>query len=183
MSEKFIHSLVTTKSRVLSEKALEQGKLRSDKVCQDVHKALETIDAELLLSNGIYPKNDGNLSMAEIARRADVHPTTFYTINQKELRHYVKGWLQKKLDVRPKQAAKEKARKSPSERIADLQKVYESTCQQQRVTELELQECESKLAKVSSENALLRAHIERLSKTLKSSAGGVVVPFAGDLGH
>lgn len=179
MDSKSISLPLDAKNGDQSPTAIKTGKTRSENVRKATYKALEEIDNELLGQSGKYLYNNGKLSMAEVARRAGIHPTTFYSPNQKELGNFVRDWLIKIQDISTSQDNQKNKRRRPAERIADLQRVYESTCQQQRITELELQECESKLAKANRDIALLHNQIERLTRALNATSG-VILPFFGD---
>ena len=58
--------------------ALARGAARTASVGIRVDDAMLTIAEEMKANGGIYPYNGGAVSMAELARRADIDESTFY---------------------------------------------------------------------------------------------------------
>ena len=135
--------------------ALERGKQRSADTKARVEAAMKAIEDEMAFNDGVYPKNKGAVSAAEVARRAGVHKTTFFSIKQRELGETVRNWLA---------ALKERnvvgagpVKRSLGERVAAWKELHEGLLQSHRDTELKLQQAEADL------EAALR-QIEALTK-------------------
>lgn len=59
-----------------------------------VNVVMKTIQMEIAANNGIYPQNKGVVSLAEVARRAGIHPATLHKQRCIELTREVKHWLE-----------------------------------------------------------------------------------------
>ncbi|ARZ76365.1 hypothetical protein CCR98_20090 [Stenotrophomonas sp. WZN-1] len=69
------------------------AKLRSGAVLVKIETALGRIEEELKSNGGVYPKNGGLLPLAEVCRRAGVHPQTLQNKTQAQTKRYVQDWL------------------------------------------------------------------------------------------
>lgn len=54
----------------------ESARDRTARIFDSVRNATEIMEKEIKDADGIYPRNSGRLSLAEICRRANVHPIT-----------------------------------------------------------------------------------------------------------
>jgi hypothetical protein len=142
---------------LIRARACENGQRRSDGVAARVRAVLLVIENELLESGGVYTRNKGVLSGAEVARRADVHPTTFYSPKQRGLGAEVTVWLNNLLG--PPSAAPTSQRRTLPMRVAEWKRLYDGLEQSHRDTELELQQAQAELAQV---RATLRTTLEQL---------------------
>lgn len=170
---------LTTRSGItralIQKRALEQGAQRSDEVRIRVTVALRTIEGEISSNEGIYPHNKGALSLAEVARRADVHPTTFFSPKQRELGSEVKAWLEK---LKTKETVgRGPVRRELATRVADWARLYEKLQQSHRDTELDLQQCQAELAIAGKEIARLQAENTRLQGLLGNAGSNKVSPI------
>ena len=130
---------------------------RSGEVKDRVRAALATIETELAENHGNYPHNKGRISFAEIARRAKIHPTTFYTENQKDVFNWVKQWrLANKSSISDDVPIE---RLSLAKRVAAWGKLYAGLQQSHRDTELDLQQARAELVDLQQE--LNRANLEK----------------------
>lgn len=150
---------------LLRERAKERGERRSDAVRENVLAAMQTIKEEIDQNNGVYPGN--RLSTAEVARRAGIHATTFFTDKQRALGNEVKKWIQDIESVQSEDPGR--VRRSLASRLADWKQLYEGLAQSHRDTELELQETERLLACAQADLEELRRENEGLRKLLSSS--------------
>lgn len=73
--------------------ALKRGAERASKVLQSVEDAMRMIADEIQANGGIYPRNGGAVSIAEIARRAGINESTFYKKDNERLKERVALWL------------------------------------------------------------------------------------------
>jgi len=155
----------STTRDLIREKALERGKQRSAETRDRVLTAISAIEQEMALNNGVYPKNGGAISAAEVARRADVHPTTFFSPKQRELGREVRAWLTSLKTRRPTSAAN--AKRSLVERLADWKDLYAGLAQSHRDTELQLQQLEAEMAKIREQLSTLQSERDALLQQVK----------------
>lgn len=127
--------IVVSNRKSITEQAKERGIKRSEKIREKVRAAISAIEREIEQNNGIYPHNHGALSSAEVARRAGIHPTTFFSPSQRELGAKVKHWLQSK---RPPELQTIRVRRDLRSRVADWKDLYNRLAQSHRDTELAL---------------------------------------------
>jgi septation ring formation regulator EzrA len=161
---------------LIQERALERGRERSGALDKRVREMMATIDQEIAANEGIYPHNGGALSAAELARRAGVHQTTFFTPTQREtLGKDVKAWIEK---VKASHiVGKGPVRRNLSERLEDWKALYEGLAQSHRDTELELQQAEAELNEARSELERVRDENETLKELLAKSGHTKIVPL------
>ncbi len=129
-----------------------------------VRHVMQAIQQEMAANEGIYPHNKGAVSMAEVARRAEIHPLTFHKPRYLELGKEVKTWLETL-----KQGAvvgQGRVRKELGTRIQEWKKLYEDLLETHRISETDLQYAEARLKKVLLENEQLRQQLSQ-QKTLK----------------
>ncbi len=165
---------------LIQQSALQMGQARSDDVEQRVRAVMATIEKEMADNDGIYPHNKGALSKAEVARRADIHPTTFHTEKQRKLGGEVQTWLD---DLKEKKVVgRGSVRRELADRVADWKQQYEGLQQSHRDTELELQQVQADLQTLQKEMEKLQREHERVLKQLAAAAGEKVVPLRGKKG-
>lgn len=58
-----------------------------------ISSALVQIEEEISANGGLYPKNDGSLSLAELVRRAGISESTLYKKNNEDLATWAKNRL------------------------------------------------------------------------------------------
>lgn len=73
--------------------AAQRGATKNAKLHQKVDDAIRTIIAEMQGNGGIYPHNGGAVSMAEVARRAEINEATFYKKGSMAFKGRVSLWL------------------------------------------------------------------------------------------
>ena len=131
-----------------------------------VRGVLRAIQEEMAANGGIYPNNKGAVSMAEVARRAQIHPFTFHKPRYQELADEVKAWLEtlKQGSI----VGRLRVRKELGTRVQEWKKLYEDLLETHRLSETDLAHAEARLDEVSKENAQLR-------QALASQAGPKVV--------
>jgi hypothetical protein len=75
---------------------LRVAKDRSRRVVADVREAMALIEVELQKNDGLYLRNKGRLTMAEVCRRAGVHPITMMgATHKKTTRPMIQAWIRK----------------------------------------------------------------------------------------
>ena len=87
--------MVKPKASAMNNESLAlYAKSRSEGVCVRLRKAMATIEKEIEEGGGIYPFNNGRLSMAEVCRRAGIHKITLQGEAHKNTTKVVlKEWL------------------------------------------------------------------------------------------
>lgn len=59
-----------------SQSFVSAAKARTSRVSAAIEKAMKIMEKEIADNDGIYPRNSGRVSLAEVCRRANVHPIT-----------------------------------------------------------------------------------------------------------
>jgi hypothetical protein len=164
-----------TRARI-QERAAERGRERSSTFDEHVREVMATIEQEIAENNGIYPHNGGALSAAELARRAEVHITSFFSPKQKEtLGNDVRAWVKK---IKASHVVgKVRVRREISERLEDWKTLYEGLKQSHRDTELALQQKEAELETAQKDIARMREENEGLRHALAQSGHKKIVPM------
>ena len=135
--------------------AARRGAARTAKMEQQVVQAMQAIQADMQANGGIYPHNGGAVSMAELARRADISESSFYKKNpdNSALRERAVLWLEtlKKKET----VGRMRVKKTFAQRAEDWKEKYHTLEQRHICTELELQSLEAESQKLRAENAAL----------------------------
>jgi hypothetical protein len=160
---------------LIRARALERGQQRSADTRVRVETAMRAIEQEMASNEGIYPSNKGAVSAAEVARRAGVHTTTFFSPKQRELGDTVRDWL-KTLKERNVVGAGP-VKRTLSDRVADWKDLYNRLAQSHRDTELELQQTEADLEKACERIDELTSERDALLNQLAKSEHSSVVPL------
>jgi AraC-like DNA-binding protein len=150
---------------------------RSDEVKRRVQEAITLMSNEIMEGNGVYPHKRGRISLAEISRRANIHPTTFYTKNQAEVLDFANSWLDEKKLTDSKEIPIE--RLSLAERVTAWAKLYAGLQQSHRDTELDLQQAQAELAELRHVVEKSRLENEKLVQQLSKSSGSNIFPILG----
>lgn len=142
-------------SELHRQAAARRGATRTRQLMRRVLLAMRMIRAEMRANSGTYPNNGGAVSMAELARRAEINESSFYKkgpANEK-LKRRSERWLaalSKKETV-----GRTRVRKSLSQRNEEWKKKYHALEQRHIRTELELQSLQAQFEGLRSENAAL----------------------------
>lgn len=76
------------------DRVAKSAQVRSRRVVEAIGVAIKTIEREVTEANGIYPHNGCRLTMAEVCRRASVHPITMMgKAHRDTTRPMVLGWI------------------------------------------------------------------------------------------
>lgn len=154
--------------RVISEQSREQMRQsalsRYDRNAEEIYtrvrKMMHTIQAEIDTNEGIYPHNRGSVSLAEVARRAQMHPVTFHKKRYIELAGEVKHWLEKL--HQGSVIGPVRIRKELGSRVQQWKQLYESLREAHRLTETDLAHAEARLQDLLKKNLLLQERIAEL---------------------
>ncbi len=121
---------------------------------------MKSIREEMAANEGIYPHNKGALSLAEVARRAGIHPQTFHKERYVELAKEVKQWL----DALRKGAVvgRMHVRKTLDTRVKEWKQLYEDLLETHRISETDLEVAEEKLRELQKDYDKLQQKFEEL---------------------
>lgn len=142
--------------------ALARSDSKAEQIHEHVRDLLKEIQKEMAANQGIYPQNGGALSMAEVARRAEIHPNTFHKSRYVELAKEVKEWL--KTVRQGATVGRMRVRKELGTRVQEWKQLYEDLLETHRITETDLDVAEAKLEEVLKENEKLRQRLADLSE-------------------
>lgn len=141
----------------MREGAMARYGLNAQKNYDRVRGILKTIEAEMAANQGIYPHNSGNVSLAEIARRSELHPLTFHKPRYVELVNEVRVWLEKLKSENI--VGRTRVRKELGTRVQEWKQLYEDLLDSHRLTEADLDVVQSKLDEALKENEILRQRL------------------------
>lgn len=144
---------------------------RSDEVLTKLRKAMDAIEKDIEDNDGLYPFNNGRLSLAEVCRRASIHKITLQGEKHRSTtKVVVKEWLQslEKLSVIGAKTVRKRVTASVDEwrdrYLAIARKYNEMYAINIISMQSKLDEAQSRIADLESEVMELR---------IKLSAGGV----------
>lgn len=127
-----------------------RGQRRSQKVAARILEAVALIRREIAANKGVYP--GGEVSYAEIARRAVVHPGTYYTPAQKDKEaHLAAKALVDEFGTPNEEQTEKPKKKSLQDRLIDSQLAFDGLATSHDLTELHLQEAEAQRDKAFEE--------------------------------
>ena len=155
-----------------SETALRvYSRSRSDDISAKIRKAMEAIERDIEDNDGLYPFNNGKLSLAEVCRRASIHKVTLQGATHKTTTKVaVKRWLENldKLSVVGAKNVRKRVTASVDEwrnRYLEIARKYNEMYAIHVVSlQNKLNEAQTRISDLESENMDLR---------IKLSAGGV----------
>ncbi|MFJ3372990.1 hypothetical protein [Pseudomonas sp. NPDC086251] len=155
--------------------ALARGKERTEEVEHKVLAAMDTITTEIKNNGGIYPHNGGAVSKNEVARRAGIGKTTFFTTKQAELNTRVEMWLD---SLKKKETVgRMRVRLSFAERIKAWETKYHALENAHIKTELDLQSAQADLEEALALIGKLRDQNAALLEQLHMAGASKVIPI------
>lgn len=133
--------------------AIKRGTERTAQMEQNVADAMRAIVEEMQANGGIYPHNGGAVSMAELARRAEINESTLYKKDNASLKERAMLWLDtlKKKET----VGRMRVRKTHAQRAESWEKKYKALELRHIRTELELQSLQAEAQKLRADNAAL----------------------------
>lgn len=155
--------------------AKARGEKRSADIAQRVKTAMRIIETEVKENEGIYPHNGGAISKNEVARRAEINPTTLFSPKQKALGEQVSLWLDtlKKKET----VGRMRVRRTFAERAEDWKTRYLALQDSHIKTELDLQQAEAERDEARAEAAKLRQDNAALLEQLRLVGASKVTPM------
>ena len=142
--------------------AAKRGAARTDALNSAVDQAMCVILEDMKGNGGIYPHNGGAVSIAEIARRADVNESSFYKKQNVELKKRANLWvqqLQKKETI-----GRKRVRKHLKDVAREWKARYEALDSNNIVTQLQ---------QLEAENLKLKAEVKSLREQLLANPSNV----------
>jgi hypothetical protein len=157
------------------EAAIKRGQARSTEIERKVLAAMATIEAEIKANVGVYPANGGAISKNEVARRADIGPSTLFSPKQRVLGNQVLQWvkdLEQKADT-----GRMRVQRTYAQRAEDWKTEYLAIVDNYRKTELLLQSAQAErdealalVDKLKAENVAL---LEQLRMATDSKVAAI----------
>ncbi|WP_410199704.1 hypothetical protein [Burkholderia cenocepacia] len=125
-----------------------------------VRALMMTIRDEIASNQGIYPHNKGAISLAEVARRAEIHPFTFHKPRYVELANEVRQWL---ASLRQDAVVgRVHVRKELGTRVREWKQLYEDLREVHRIAETDLAHAQALLEETRRENDELKIRLANL---------------------
>lgn len=137
--------------------ALARYDAQAEEAHERVRAVMRAIQKEMAENEGIYPSNKGAVSMAEVARRAEIHPFTFHKPRYKELGKEVSAWL--KTLKEGAIVGRGRVRKELGTRVQEWKQMYDDLVEQHRISETDREYAEARLKEVLEENEQLRQQL------------------------
>lgn len=137
--------------------AAKRGAARTAKLYEAVDQAMRNIVEDMKNNDGIYPHNGGAVSMAELARRAEIDESSLYkphNVKLKERATLFLQQLQKKETV-----GRKRVRKHLKQLVHDWKERFEALDSHNILTNLKLQQREAENLKLAAENETLRQQL------------------------
>ena len=147
------------------EAALERGQARSSEIERKVLTAMTTIEAEIKANGGVYPANGGAVSKNEVARRAEISPSTLFSPKQRALGDRVLQWVE---DLEQKAGTgRMRVQRTYAQRAEDWKTEYLAVVDNYRRAELLLQSAQAErdealalVDKLKAENAVILEQLQ-----------------------
>lgn len=141
----------------MRESAIARHDANAAELHRRVRGVLECIHREVEMNNGVYPHNEGAVSLAEVARRTGIHPVTFHKPRYRTLVQEVREWLRA---LKGRSAiGKERAKKSQQTRNAEWKRLYEDLLEAHCISEVDLVRITAELAECKKTMEKLRAQL------------------------
>ncbi|WP_124982100.1 hypothetical protein [Ralstonia solanacearum] len=142
--------------------ALARHDDNAEEIRERIRAVMKATQEEMAANNGIYPHNKGAVSLAEVARRAGIHPVTFHKERYVELAKEIREWLEAL-----KQGAivgRMRVRKALATRVQEWKELYEDLLETHRISETDLAYANEQLKEALLENETLKQRVADLTK-------------------
>ncbi|MGC8209517.1 hypothetical protein [Ralstonia pseudosolanacearum] len=148
------------------ERMRAAARVRHDGNAEQIHvrvrAVMQAIQQEMAANKGVYPHNGGAVPLAEVARRARIHPFTFYKKRYVLLADEVREW--RKTLESGAVVGRMRVRKELGTRLQEWKELYEDLRETHRISETDLARAEAKLRELQDDNAKLRQRLADLTK-------------------
>jgi|JI10StandDraft_1071094.scaffolds.fasta_scaffold1745995_1 hypothetical protein len=148
--------------------AQKRGAARSASLREAVKNAQDTILREMQDNGNIYPHSGGNVSLAELARRANVNESTFYKPKNVKLKAEAIQWLENLKSGAT--IGRKRVRKHFKEAANDWKTRFECIQHNYVINQLKLQSAEAQIIELKSEVASLRSQLLATPSNVKNIA-------------
>lgn len=138
---------------------------------------MRIIKAEMLANQGVYPANGGVLSKNEVARRAGIGLTTWFSPKQRRLGQAITRWtrlISKAPSIAPESKTKRRTR---TERADAWKAKFEALQDSNLKCELDLQQALAEKDELVEKLHKLQIDFNELQSKLTVEAGSNVIPF------
>ena len=172
------HRQKQTRSEEAREKMRAAALVRGQRVAAELRiqitTAMDTIAEEIKANQGIYPRNGGNVTLKEVAERAELSESVFYKKNYLDLAAAMRVRLAAFKEETS--ASTKPRRKPPEERVEIWRNLYESLLESYRLAETDyrlaneqLHEAKETIETLQLENCQLRSllPVQRSDNVLK----------------
>lgn len=137
--------------------AIKRGSARNASLREAVDQAMRAIAEEMKGNDGIYPRNGGAVSMAELARRAGINESSLYKSQNVELKERATIWLRQLQQVET--IGRKRVRRHMKEVLSDWKERFVALDSHNIVTHLRLQQLEAENLKLKEEALALREQL------------------------
>lgn len=148
--------------------------LRKASTQERCEAAMRDIQTDVEANKGIYPLNDGRITLQEVLRRADLSSAALEKPHHRAFKGEVTDWVTG-ANKRIARGART-IRKVVTERVDDANAEIKAIRQAWTEAELEYVEGRGEVAKLTTENAALARQVQQLKAEL---AGRNVIPLNG----
>jgi len=149
--------------------AAKRGAARTERTLQQVEDAIRAIAKDIGENGGIYPKNGGAVSMAELARRAGINEATFYKKGNAALKERAAQWLEA---LKNKETVgRARVRKTFQERAESWKEKYGALQNRHIITELQLQQLQAEYEKLQRDYDALLDQMRGQTKVIPIKKG------------
>lgn len=137
-------------------------------------EAMSSMERDIAENGGIYPFNDGRLTVQEVLRRAKLSKAALEKEHHRSLKEAVSDWVA--------QSSRKIARGAKSIRKVVTQRVDDANDQVRQIqqawaeAELEYIDAQNEIARLTMDNAVLRRELDSLREALSRNA---VIPIRG----
>lgn len=169
-----------TRSEEAREKMRAAALVRGQRVAAEIRiritTAMDTMAEEIKANQGIYPRNRGNVTLKEIAERADLSESVFYKKNYLDLAAAMRARLSA---FKEETSARTKpSRKTPEERVGTWRNLYESLLESYRLAETDYRLANEQLYEAKEIIETLRLENSQLRSLLPAQRSDNVLKYS-----
>ncbi|QEL21907.1 hypothetical protein FQV39_04425 [Bosea sp. F3-2] len=137
-------------------------------------EAMSAIESDVAAHSGVYPFNDGRITVQEVLRRANLSKAALEKPHHRGLKDAVTQWVA--LSSAKIARGAKSIRKVVTQRVEDAKDQVHQIQQAWAEAELEYIDAQHQIARLTDENAILRREVDALRERLSCNA---VVPIRG----
>jgi hypothetical protein len=137
-------------------------------------QAMSAIERDVAAHGGVYPFNDGRITVQEVLRRANLSKAALEKAHHRVLKEAVTDWVA--LSSRKIARGVKSIRKVVTQRVDDANDQVRQIQQAWAEAELEYIDAQLEIARLTRDNAALRREVDTLRETLSDHT---IVPIRG----